>query len=318
MPKICYVPKNFNDEQTEVIRRVNAVITDYARQGFTLSLRQVYYVFVANDFFPESRKFSNVGGDRWVRDPNGTTNATPNYKWLGDIVADARLAGKIDWLAIEDRTRFLRSEPHWSSPKSILDSVVDGWAIDKWSNQDCRPEVWIEKDALVGIVESVCSEMDVPFFSCRGYTSASEMWVGAQRLKGYIQKGQKPVIFHLGDHDPSGIDMTRDILDRMNLFMGGTELERLALNMDQVEQYDPPPNPAKITDPRCGAYVRVHGGESWELDALEPRVLADIIRRAILSVRDEDDWNEAVEAEEADRARLAKVRDNFDELTAED
>jgi len=158
-----------------------------------------------------------------------------------------------------------------------VDACARQFRIDKWATQPRRIEVWIEKDALVGVIEGVCTELDVPYFSCRGYTSQSEMWVGAQRLAAHWRKAkQNPLILHFGDHDPSGIDMTRDIQARLQEFSFGTaghplELRRLALNMDQVELYGPPPNPAKLTDSRCEAYMEEHGNESWELDALEPR-----------------------------------------------
>ncbi len=197
MPKIKYVDKTFQPDTLALIKRCNAIIAEYAAQGFVLTLRQLYYQLVSRDVI---------------------RNRQSEYKRLGSIVSDARLAGLIDWNSIEDRTRDLRKQPEWDNPAEIVD----------------------EKDALVGVIEGVCNELGVPHFSCRGYTSQSEMWVAGQRLRGYVRKKQIPVIFHFGDHDPSGRDMTRDITDRLELFMGGLEVKRLALNMDQVEQYNPP------------------------------------------------------------------------------
>ena len=94
-------------------------------------------------------------------------------------------------------------------------------------------------------------------------------------------------------HSRSGIDMTRDIRERLELFIGGVEVNRLALNMDQVEQYSPPPNPARESDTRFAGYVNLYGDESWELDALEPAVIAALVNDAILNLRDDDLWNEA-------------------------
>lgn len=133
---------------------------------------------------------------------------------------DARLAGLMDWTHLEDRTRNLRSLSHWSDPRDILDSAAAGYRTDKWAHQPYRPEVWIEKDALVGVIEGVCEANDVPYFSCRDYTSQSEVWGAAQRLLRHVRRGQIPVVLHLGDHDPSGLDMTRDITDRLGLFLG--------------------------------------------------------------------------------------------------
>ena len=257
-----------------IISKANAIIDEYERQGFDLTLRQLYYQFVSRDLIP---------------------NRDTEYKRLGSIINDARLAGLIDWNAITDRTRNLRSLSHWRNPGDIIFSAARSYRIDKWAMQDYRVEVWIEKDALVGVIAGVCDDLDIPYFSCRGYTSQSEMWVAGQRLLKYIKDGQTPLVLHFGDHDPSGKDMTRDIIDRLTLFSNSAiELQRIALNMDQVEQYNPPPNPAKITDSRASAYIAEYGDESWELDALETTVIADLIRDAVGVVMDQDAWETAV------------------------
>src|SRR5215467_8357308 len=151
------------------------------------------------------------------RDP--LPNRQSEYKRLGDIINDARLAGLVDWGAIVDRTRNIRALSHWSDPAAIVEAAANRFAVDKWADQPRRVEVWIEKDALVGVFEPVCDELDVPLFSCRGYTSQSEVWGAAQRLERYLMAGQEVVILHFGDHDPSGLDMTRDIRERLRLFL---------------------------------------------------------------------------------------------------
>jgi len=144
------------------------------------------------------------------------------------------------------------------------------------------------------------------------------MWSAAMRLKKYRQNAQIPLVLHLGDHDPSGKDMTRDITDRLTEFSGDDiEVKRLALNMNQVEQYNPPPNPAKITDSRAEGYIAEFGEESWELDALEPAVIAQLIRDAVLEVRDEDDWEKAVAEEAKQKEQLAKVSAKWNTIIEE-
>lgn len=293
MPKIAYSTKRFRGSSLEIINKANAVITEYAQQGFSLTLRQLYYQFVARGFID---------------------NKLSEYKKLGDVINDARLAGKIDWLAIVDRTRYLRDLPHWGKPSDIIRAGSDQFRVDRWARQPYRPEVWIEKDALVGIIEGVCNELDVPYLSCRGYISQSEMWSSAQRLKNFVRKGQSPVIFHFGDHDPSGIDMTRDIGDRLNMFMGGMEVKRLALNMNQVEEHQPPPNPAKLTDTRAQAYIAEFGNESWELDALDPATLAELIRGEIEALIERDEWEASTQTELDGRENLRDIARHYDSV----
>jgi hypothetical protein len=184
-----------------------------------------------------------------------------------------------------------------------MQAAVHSYKIDKWERQPHRVEVWIEKDALTGVIAPVCRRLDVAYFACRGYTSQSEMWSAAQRMQRRIDQDQIPVILHLGDHDPSGIDMTRDVIDRLTLFMGGLKVDRLALNFNQVEEHQPPPNPAKLEDTRADAYIARFGMESWELDALEPTVIARLIEDAVSQFRDDDLWQEA-EAQEAEGLTL--------------
>lgn len=295
MPKIAYIDKKFSSEHLRIVDQANAICNQYAAMGFTLTLRQLYYQFVSRALIP---------------------NKDTEYKRLGGIINDARLAGLIDWNHLEDRTRNLRSLSHWTTPGSIMQSAASSYKVDRWRGQDCRPEVWIEKDALIGVIEGVCEANDVPYFSCRGYTSQSEVWGAGQRLIGYARRGYEPIILHLGDHDPSGIDMTRDITDRLNLFTAheGVEVKRLALNFDQVETYQPPPNPAKMTDSRFQGYMEIHGDESWELDALEPTVIAALIQDAIDSIRDQDRWDEVEREEEEAKALLEAASRRWDEV----
>jgi hypothetical protein len=299
VPRIKYQEMNFGAARLTKIAQANLIIAEYQAQGYLLTLRQLYYQFVGRDLIANNMR---------------------EYKNLGTVINDARLAGLIDWSAIEDRTREYESNSHWDSPEAIVSAVAEQFRYDTWEDQPYRIEVWIEKEALAGVFERVCRELDIGWFPCRGYTSQSEMWSAAQRLLGYRAQKQKPVILHFGDHDPSGIDMTRDIVDRLALFMGGRsrfELLRLALNMEQVEEYGPPPNPAKVTDSRFESYQAVHGEESWELDALEPRVLAGLVRKTVLAYRDEALYAAALDRQKKARALLSAVSDNWNHV-AED
>ena len=293
MPRIAYTDKGFQPKTLAIIRQANVICAEYAAQGLNMTLRQLYYQFVARGYI---------------------ANKQTEYDRLGSIVNDARLAGLLDWEYIIDRTRTLEVQPTWSSPASVLSAVADQFRIDKWKGQARRPEVWIEKEALAGVIEPICIELGVSFMAVRGYNSQSAAWQAAQRFRDYRRRGQEPVLLHLGDHDPSGIDMTRDNDARFAMFGQATEVRRLALNMDQVEQYDPPPNPAKMTDSRVGSYIDRFGDLSWELDALEPTVLAGLIRDAVAELRDDDLWGEAVTQEDEHRRLLADVSGRWDEV----
>lgn len=309
MPRIRYEPKNFNATHAAIIAAAADIVATYRAQGYVLTLRQIYYQFVARDLFPPE----------WADPATGSTNNERSYKKLGSILADARMAGELDWSAIEDRTREAGGNNHWDGPADIVRACAGQFMIDKWEDQTHRVEVWVEKDALEGVVERAARALDITYFSCRGYVSLSSIWEAGQRLKRHAAAGQTPVILHLGDHDPSGIDMSRDVEDRLRTFMrphgAMLEFKRIALNMDQIDQYGPPPNPAKVTDSRFRGYQDLFGEECWELDALEPSVIDQLIRDEVAHYRDDEKYAAREELEGRHKERLARVAD---ELEVED
>lgn len=277
MPEIIYEDWNPSTRSAELVDHARSICREYAASGYDLTLRQLYYQFVARDLIPNNQR---------------------SYKNLGSVINRARMSGMLDWSYIVDRTRNLEKLPYWEDAGDILRASAQSFKVDRWEHQDYRVEVWIEKDALTGVIEGICGEMDVPYFSCRGYTSQSELWRAARRQHGYAQEGKSGIVIHLGDHDPSGIDMTRDITDRLRIFGARTDVRRIALNWDQIEHYQPPPNPTKLTDSRSAGYVEAFGYDSWELDALEPAELVRLIKSEILLFRDEGVHEETMEREE--------------------
>lgn len=298
--KICYQEKTFRATTRAMIDGANKIISEYLAAGFKLTLRQLYYQFVSRDLLE---------------------NTVKSYKNLGSVVNDGRLAGLIDWDSIEDRTRHLSALSTWENPQSIIDACASQYRVDMWEAQPYYVEVWIEKEALAGVFERVCNEMRVPFFCARGYNSQSEQWAAGRRLRKIMEgkgvhRGRKALILHFGDHDPSGLDMTRDNRDRLEMFTAPhvAELKRIALNMNQVEQYSPPPNPAKATDARFEGYQREFGDESWELDALDPTVLADLVRAELKEIIDEEAWGICKDQEDEQKEQLEKVSSQWDSI----
>lgn len=314
MPLIKYSNKRISSDRLQVIHAANQVISAYQAKGYDLTLRQLYYQFIAKDLLPDSRIDSAYNAKNGL--PPDTKNTEKNYKWLGGVLDDGRMVGIIDWDAIVDRTRNLRENSHWENPAEIVHACAEQFRVNLWENQDVMVEVFIEKDALIGVIENVCQENDVPYFSCRGYISQSEMWRAAQRaIMRDRTYGQRTIILHLGDHDPSGLDMTRDIQDRFGIFgAGNVEIRRLALNMNQVEEQTPPPNPAKNSDSRFQSYTEKYGDDCWELDALEPEYLEELIQEEIDDIRNEEIWNEAQQRQEDHRKELRSVSINWEQI----
>lgn len=324
--RIAYEDWKPGRDAAATLVQADQICREYGRQGYDLTLRQLYYQFVARGLIENTQR---------------------SYKRLGEVVNRGRLAGYLDWDYITDRTRNLRTLAHWSTPAAVIDAAARSYARDKWTDGHTRVEVWVEKEALAGIVERAAQGEDVAWFACRGYVSQSELWGAAQRHLTYLAAGQRVVVLHLGDHDPSGIDMTRDIEDRLTKFLdrdwlrahvddfegdrvlvdhirahlrahvGGDPItvRRLALNFDQVRQFNPPPNPAKLTDSRASGYIDRFGSQSWELDALDPTMLGRLIADAIEEYRD-DSFDLIAEEEAVERAGLAAASSRWHEVVA--
>lgn len=286
-----YIDHNFRGASLDIVNQANSIIDEYQAEGYKITLRQLYYQFVSRDLLP---------------------NKQEAYNRLGTIISKGRLSGLIDWSAIEDRTRSPKQNSHWDSPAEIIETCANSYRIDTRATQDDYVEVWVEKEALAGVIERTAKDLDVLSFACRGYVSQTAMWEAAQRILEQEDSGKTVTILHFGDHDPSGIDMTRDIQDRLDMFGTEVNVDRIALNMPQIEQYNPPPNPAKLTDSRCGNYMANYGSQSWELDALEPRTLDRLIRDEVENLTDEDARELLLEQQEKERTQLQKIADEWD------
>lgn len=293
--KQAYVDSKFRQSSLLLIQKMNVIIDEYTRTRDTLTVRQLYYQLVARGIIPNTER---------------------SYKNTTSLVNDARMCGLIDWDAIEDRTREMVTRGRWRSPVSMIEACAQQYHQDLWEGQEYRVFAIVEKEALAGALGRVCTEMDIPLLPARGYPSSTVLReVALQTLRPAVCAGQQVIILHLGDHDPSGIDMTRDLDKRIETFMGEyaehVQLRRIALSMQQIEEEKPPPNPAKQTDSRFDGYAKLFGDQSWELDALSPTYLRALVRTEAEKYIDEDKMQD-IRDEIADiKSRLEDVAEEF-------
>lgn len=292
MSRECFKPKKFSYGAEVQIATANEIIERYQEQDLKLTLRQLYYQFVAHHDLPNTQK---------------------SYKNLGKVISDARLAGLIDWDAIEDRGRTPDVPSQWNSIEHLVDIATRQFRLPRWAEQPHYVELWVEKQALAGVLEPVAHKHHVTLMVNKGYASSSSMYESAQRFLRAVTETEEATdrqttILYLGDHDPSGEDMVRDIRERMDMFCGfEVYVEKIALTMEQVRQYDPPPNPAKVSDPRAVEYIRKYGDDSWEVDALDPAVLVQLIEEAIEQRTDPILLSRVIKHEDEQKAKLRKA-----------
>jgi hypothetical protein len=297
-----YIKKRFSKQSQRLIVVINRILDAYAARNLDLTLRQLYYQLVATayDEIP----------DEWANSVTGSKNNENAYDNIGKLVGNARLAGLIDWDMLSDRGRVADRVATWDSVGDRLLWASKTHRLDKWADQPNSLWVMVEKQALEGAIVPVCRRLEVPFIANKGYSSLSSMREIGRELLGMREIGKDIHVIYLGDHDPSGINMTDDIQKRLEMFSeGDVEVHRIALNMNQVRLYNPPPNPAKQTDSRYDAYCELYGEECWELDALTVDQLQTLVRDSILGLRDDDTWEESVEVQEFQRRQLMDLTD---------
>jgi len=265
---------------------INDILIEYRKQGYILTLRQLYYQLVSRDIIPNQDK---------------------EYAKLSHVLKEARMGGLVDWASIEDRIRIPKIPYIVDDVDDAIDDTINMYRLDRMKDQNTYIEVWIEKDALSSVFYRVTKKYGIRLMVNRGYSSVSAMYKAAERIMD--APAEESIIFYFGDHDPSGLDMVRDIQDRLEEFGTNPEVIHCALTMEQIEQYNPPPNPAKVTDPRAKLYIQRHGNTSWELDALQPSVLEQLVKDYVLKFIDLEQYKAILDQEVEDKKTLENFKD---------
>ena len=344
MSKIKFRQAKLSSINMQRLNLVNSIIEEYQQQGYRLTLRQLYYQLVSRDIIE---------------------NQLSEYQKLSTLLKEGRMGGLVDWNAIEDRLRKPYTPFNVESASKAIEVLVDQFSVDRMEGQPSHVEVWVEKDALSGVLSRVTEQYHVPISVNRGYSSVTAMYASYKRFKKAILNDQSVVLLYLGDFDPSGLDMIRDIKERMLEFMlacndcrdffkgqldhleelndnymqkmyeyievngeDGAEItsdhqafdimymlwisdqietKPIALTLDQIDQYNPPPNPAKITDPRAKDYIKKYGKTSFEVDALKPEVLHDLLEKTIRIHLDLDLYQSRLKYEEEEKQKLINL-----------
>ena len=289
--------------QEVLLEKVLETTKKYQEIDIKLTNRQLYYQLVAMDFIP---------------------NAIEIYKRICTFATDCRYGGFMDWDALEDRGRISSKPSEWDNISGIIKTAIRAYRLPRWQDQDCYVEMFCEKQALESVLKPIAEKWHVRFGYNKGYSSAASMYELAKRIEKAIDDDQYAVILYFGDHDASGVDMVRDIKDRITEFLTKGKapynkeyisdmliVDPLALSMDQITEYNPPPNPAKITDPRAKKYIQQFGNVQWELDAIEPTIMQNIAEEGIIAYLERDKYERMVQREESDKRALIEFGESF-------
>jgi len=233
-------------------------------------------------------------------------NQQKDYHQVIRLMTKARKDGRVDYQWIVDRSRAAYKSHMWQSMSELagaFERELVSYRSDWWTEQPNYVEIWCEKDTVTGSIEEVRDGYGLRVDANRGFNSTSNLWAGAERLMNECERGKHVHILYLGDWDPSGKDMERDLEARLLEYMpyGDFEIERVAIFKEDIDEYNLPPLLVKDSDSRTKKFVRQHGKNCVELDALPPDVLRDRLREAIEGHLDTEAWERAQIVEEAQR-----------------
>jgi hypothetical protein len=218
------------------------------------------------------------------------------------LTAKMRLEGIIPFHAISDNTRWMRKPETYSSLSAALSETVATYRRAIWEKQNAYVEIWLEKDALAGVLVDVTDKWDVPLMVTRGFASLSFLHSAAQTIRS---KGKPAFLYYFGDYDPSGLEISRVVERRIREFAPEIDVtfKRVAVTEDQIAAMSLPTRPTKKTNPRSKTFR----GESVEVDAIAPAVLRGMVEECITQHIDHDAYTRLMEIEEQERQTLSDI-----------
>jgi hypothetical protein len=273
--------------------RIREQLYETLASGHPMTVRQVFY--------------------RMVSRPDALIQKTEaEYKQtVGRLLVEMRLDGEIPFGWVADNTRWMRKPRTYGSLEDVLRHTAQTYRRDLWDSQDAYVEVWIEKDALAGVVFEVTAAWHVPLMVSRGFSSITFLHTAAEA----IEEAERPAyLYYFGDHDPSGVHIDRSIEDHLRRFAPEAEINfrRVAVLEEQIAAWNLPTRPTKRTDSRSKSFV----GDSVEVDAIPPDQLREMVEGCITAHIDPDRLDRLRDVEAQERKTLqeyARLYDHNDE-----
>lgn len=278
----------------ERLHQVRTIINDLS-EYWPLTLRQVFYQLVGQGICLNNRS---------------------QYQGLSQLLTQARLMGEIEWDCIEDRARrHMDLSGYIDGPRFIeseAQNVLTGYTRNLQQTQENYIEIFVEKDALATLFRKVAERYCIPVTTCRGYISAD--FVNKYKRRTMQNADRRPVVLYFGDFDPSGVNMSESLENRMLYdFDIPVNFIRPALNQEQIEKYNLPhvDEDLKRGDSRAAKHVKKYGFLAVELDALNPSDLSDIIHKAIQQQLNIEAFNFEVERYNDEADRILRIRETL-------
>jgi hypothetical protein len=256
------------------------ILDIFAEVGPRMTVRQIYYALTVRD---------------------GVSKTEAGYRQTIYQLKQMREREILPYSWIADNTRWQIKPDTAPSLGAALFRMQKAYRRDFWATQLEYVELWVEKDALAGVISPITQEYDVPLYVARGYGSLTVLYDAAEDIK---QIGKPAFIYHFGDFDPSGVDASYKIRDGLMKHGADITFERIAVTSSQIEALNLPTRATKPQDPRSKKWG---DHPSVELDALPVQVLRTLVERCIKKHIDKDEWERMRQVEEAERNTMANI-----------
>ena len=274
---------------TQLIDRAVAVL----EAEHPMTVRQLFYRLVSAGEIPNDRA---------------------SYQLVSRLMTKARDDGRCEFDWIVDRSRPEYAPCVFADATEYARVMKRGYRKDYWKTQPWYVELWVEKDAIIGSIQDVTDDLGIVVRVGRGFLSTTKAHEIAEHF-GSVRSSDldKPInIFYLGDHDPSGRDIERDLKERIRGYMAsGFDLTRLAIHKADIRKFHLPPLKIKSSDSRSESFRKRHGEQCVELDALPPTELRRRIRDAVEHCIDSELWDRAVAVENAELSSIESFADQW-------
>ena len=277
--------------QTAATVKRKDLIYAWAQEHKPVTVRQLYYRLSTLDAVPKTEA---------------------GYKAVGRLCTLMRKRGEIPYEYFADSTRWQRKPRTFNNMQDALNDTATHYRRALWQEQQGVVEIWIEKEALVGVIFEVTSEWDVGLMPVKGYPSVTYLHAAGKSINAATSAGKKSHIFYFGDYDPSGVDIFRNIAEQLKIFAPDADLEisRVAVTEAQIRYLQLPSRPTKRSDSRAKGFSDI----SVELDAIEPSIFRDMVRNCIFSIIDRRTLEETLKIEKLEQESINMFVSNFKDV----
>ena len=223
------------------------------------------------------------------------------FSLVGKHLAKWRFDGRISFNRFVDSTRWYYGAKTFDDLEEALANTAETYRKNLWQEQRHLVEIWVEKEAVAGIVSPVGNSWGIRTFVCRGFASITSTWEAAETFKEAIESGKDPVILYLGDHDDSGHKIDRAIFEKHFGHYGIRDLvdfRRVAVLPEQIEELNLPTRPPKKA---------WDGGDCVEIDTLSSEQIRTLLEDEIKALINPREWNQLQTIEAEERETAAKI-----------